>query len=380
MRVLAVIDSLEQGGAERSLVDLIPHLRRVGVDVDVLTIGVPGLLGDAARAAGAEVHGLGAASRHLAVAGVRRAIRVGTPDLVHTTLYEANVAGRVAAAVERVPVVSSLVNTPYGPDHVGGEGIRPAKVRAAQALDVATARLVTRFHANSTEVARVMRRRLLLGGVPIDVVPRGRDPAVLGEPGPQRRVAVRASLGLADDDWCVLAVARQEPAKGLDVLFTAVASLPDDLRSRTVVLVAGREGRATDVLARVVATLGLQERVRFLGVRDDVADLLAGCDVFVLPSRREGFPGVVVEAMAMSAPVIVTAVPGSLEALGADTGIVVPVDDAAALAAALGSVARHPAAARARAAVGRRRFLTHFTTGAVAAQMDDVYRRALGGG
>ncbi len=379
MRVLAVIDSLEQGGAERSLVDLIPHLRRAGVDVDVVTVRHPGFLGDDARAVGAEVHGLGTESRRTAVAGIRRLIRVVRPDLVHTTLYEANVTGRVAAAVERVPVVSSLVNTPYGADHLRGEGVAAAKVRAAQALDAATARLVARFHANSTEVATVMRRRLLLGSTPIDVVPRGRDPVLLGEPGAERRHASRAALGLTDRDWCVLAVARQEPAKGLDDLLAATAALPADLRSVTTVIVAGRDGRASAPLAAQAVALGVAGRVRFLGARDDVADLLAASDVFVLPSRREGFPGVVVEAMALAVPIVATRVPGTLEAMGEGTGVVVGVDDPAALAVALESVARHPVAARARGGAGRRRFLARFTTASVAGEMVAFYERALSG-
>ncbi len=376
MRVLAVIDSLEQGGAERSLVDLVPHLARLGVQVDIATVRDPGFLADEAARSGAEVIGLGGRGRPDTVRRLRALVASRRPDLVHTSLYEANVAGRIAGASARVPVVSSLVNTPYDPEHLHGEGVAAAKVRAAQAVDAATARLVTRFHATSREVATVMRRRLALGTIPVEVVPRGRDPLALGEPSPERRAHVRRSLGLTDHDWCVLAVARHEPAKGLDVLLGAATRLPAALADRTVVLVAGRDGRSTAALRSSIAAAGPAPQVRLLGARDDVPDLLAACDVMAMSSRREGYPGAAIEAMALAVPIVATAVPGTVEALGPGVGVIVPIDDAGALAAGLASVAAHPAAAAARARVGRARFLERSTTAAVAAAMAGLYARA----
>lgn len=388
MHVVAVIDSLEQGGAERSLVDLLPHLGAEGVRVDVVTLRRGGFLVAAAEAAGARVTELHAAGRREAAASLASLLAERRPDLVHTTLFASNVAGRLAAGRLRMPVVTSLVNTPYGPDHRAEPGVSTAGVAAAQALDAATARLVRRFHANSSEVATTMGRRLALPASRIDVIPRGRDPLVLGVRSAERRRRARLELGVGDDRFVVVAVARQERNKGLDVLLDAVAALPGELRERTTVAVAGREGRASDSLRAQVAELerelgeggggaGRALDVRWLGVRDDVTDLLAGADVFVLSSRREGFPGVVVEALALQAPIVATAVGGTLEALGDGVGVVVPIDDPAALSEGIASVAAHPAAAAERAAAGRERFEQHFTTAAVAAEMAAFYRRAL---
>ena len=380
--MVAVIDSLEQGGAERSLVDGIEALEAEGVRVDIVTLREGGFFSDAAESAGARVTELRATGRREAAALLTRWLRERRPDLLHTTLFDSNVAGRVAAARLRIPVVTSLVNTPYGPDHRAEPGVTTAGVLAAQSLDAVTARVVRRFHANSHEVARVMSRRLAIRPSKIEVIPRGRDPRRLGTRSAERRQRVRDQLEVEPGSFVIVAAARHEPNKGLDVLLAAVSSLPADLRARASVAVAGRDGRATATLHSHAAELSASGGVdvRWLGVRDDVADLLAAADVFVSPSRREGFPGVIVEALALEAPIVATAVGGTLEALGSGCGVVVPIGDPRSLSEALESVAAHPAEAAQRAAAGRRRFEARFTTAAVAAETAAFYRRALGRG
>jgi glycosyltransferase involved in cell wall biosynthesis len=145
-------------------------------------------------------------------------------------------------------------------------------------------------------------------------------------------------------------------------------------------LVAGRTGNATSALERWVADSNLADRVTLLGPRDDVADLLSAADVFVLPSRWEGFPGAVVEAMALEAPIVASDLPGVREALGPRLpAVLVPPESAKALASALEAVLDDPRGAANRAAEGRSRFLSHFTMEEVAAQMAGFYERALAG-
>jgi glycosyltransferase involved in cell wall biosynthesis len=215
----------------------------------------------------------------------------------------ADIVGRIAAATTRVPVVSSLVNLAYGPEHFADPSAPTWRLRAAQALDVATARLTVRMHAVSARVADVMAPRLLYPRSRIDVVVRGRDAATLGTRDSGRRARARAQLGVDDSEQLVLTVAREEHQKGLDVLLEAVAVLRTEMPTART-FVAARRGTQSEVLAAMVERLDLGSVVTFLGTRDDVADLLCAADVFVLPSRREGLPGAVVEAMAMQAPIV----------------------------------------------------------------------------
>ena len=112
-------------------------------------------------------------------------------------------------------------------------------------------------------------------------------------------------------------------------------------------IVAGREGNQTATLQALVGELGLGEAVSFLGARSDVADLLCAADVFVFPTRREGFPGAVLEAMALEAPIVATSIPTVSEAVRpGEHALLVPVDDAESLAAATLVVLRCPEAAQ----------------------------------
>ena len=211
MRVLTVIDSLDaSGGAERSLAAMAPELVSAGIDLHVAYLRErPRSIAEQLVHSGAEVHSLvgrgGRASDTLRAARLVRAVR---PDLVHTTLFEADQAGRIGARAAGRPVVTSLVNVAYGVDQSTTPGLARWKVRAAQTTDALTARAAVRFHAITAHVADVMAARLRLPRDRIDVIYRGRDPRDLGRRTDERRARVRRELGLNDQQPVVLAVGR----------------------------------------------------------------------------------------------------------------------------------------------------------------------------
>src|SRR6478752_1072679 len=175
MRLLYLIDSIGvPGGAEQSLALLAPEYRRLGIDLTVAALlDRPGHQ-DVLRDAGARYVVLEGHGRRAWYRSATAAIRDARPDLVHTTLFEADVVGRLAARRARTPVVSSLVNESYGPDHFADPALASWKLRMAWALDAATARLAARMHAVSEHVADVMAPRLRYPRSRIDVVHRGR--------------------------------------------------------------------------------------------------------------------------------------------------------------------------------------------------------------
>lgn len=375
MHVLYVIDSLARGGAESSLAAMAPGLVARGVRLDVVTlIPRPGVQ-DALLRAGATVTEL-SGSRRTWWRQVHTLVRDLRPDLVHTTLFEADLAGRIAARLAGVPVVSTLAAEAYGGAHRGEHRDRRLRLRAAQLADAATARLTTRLHAVSSHVADVMARRLRYPRARIQVIPRGRDAEVLGTRSPRRRALVRARLGIDPDVPLVIAVARHEHAKGLDVLVTALPAIRSAVPS-TRVLVAGQPGNATEALERRLAASGQAGALTLLGVRDDVADLLGAADVFVLPSRREGLPGALIEAMALECPAVVSDLPTIRELVDPSTAVLVPPEDSTALAAAIVDTLSNPTPARARAVTARRRFLHEFTIERVVDRMVTFYRATL---
>lgn len=378
IHVVAVIDSLVGGGTERSLAALAPHLVSLGIRLEVVSLSGRVPLRAAVESAGAEVTVLDAASRVDTARRLAALFRDRRPDLVHTMLFEADVTGRPAAAAARLPVVSTLPGLPYGAAHRRSPGLTTWKVLGAQGLDAATARAVRRFHAVSHTVARTMARRLAIRPSKIDVVWRGRDPGLLGAPGGPRRAAARRALGLPDDVPVVLVVARHEYPKGVDVAVAALPALRAAVPGARLV-VAGRAGAETGRLEAAIARHGLGGSVSLLGDRTDVADLLCGADVFALPSRWEGLPGAVLEAMALSVPVVASDLPAVRELLPDERfGILVEPGAPEVLARSLAAALTGRADAAARAGRSAERFLRHFTVEQSARGMRSFYERALG--
>ncbi|AXI76660.1 glycosyltransferase [Peterkaempfera bronchialis] len=388
MHVLYVIDSLERvGGAEQGLASMAPHLIRSGVRLDIAYLVDSEGFQPELAAAGATLFGVHRAGRSGRVRGLYELLRERRPDLVHTTLFESDVLGRSAALAARVPVVSSLVNSSYGPEHVHARGLSPWKVRAAQAVDGVTAQGTRRFHALTRHVAGAMSRRLRISPDRIDVIPRGRDPELLGTADPERRAKVRASLGLPQEVPLVLAAARQQYQKGLDVL---LESWPRVRRAvpEAVLLLAGGPGAETARLRALAeaadggaapASDGSTGSVRFLGARTDVFDLMAASDVFTAPSRWEGLGSAAMEAMGVGVPLVCSDVPALRETVGSEEyASLVPPERPEELADALVATLEHTEAAQRRVEAARARFLAFFTLQRVTGRTVDFYERSLG--
>lgn len=360
-RCLHVLPSLGGGGSERSLVELLPGLAAAGIDPTILCFGEgpDGYL--------KEVRALGVrtivrpGSLSARVRAVRRIIRHERPDVVHTSVFDADLCGRLGAARTGVPVVTSLVNTAYDDARQADPAITPWKLDAVRRLDSLTARrLTSAFHAVTATVADSAVMQLGIDPARVTVVERGRDATRLGPATRSRRQSTRASLGLDDDDEVVLAVGRLVHQKGTDVLVRAAARLAPT-RPRLRVLVAGRRDAAAPLVDRLLTAPELAGGVvRLLGYRTDVADLLCAADVVAMPSRYEGAAGAAIEAMAMGVPVVASDLPSLREVLDdGRAGALFPAEDDRGLATALSALLDDNDRRVAAGAHGRARFATH---------------------
>jgi glycosyltransferase involved in cell wall biosynthesis len=375
MRLVYIIDSLFPGGAARSLAAMVPHLVSSGVELDVAyLVERPGLHDELERAGARVVPATGSSSRLARSRRVTRIVRRSRPDLIHTTLFEADIAGRIAGRLAGVPVVSSIVNLAYGPEQLADPRLKRWRIEGARLVDVLTARRVVRFHALSRHVAEVMGERLRIPLERIDVVARGRDPDRLGKRTEERRAEARARIGAQPGDVVLLAAARQEHQKGLDVLLDAFPMIAARIPGARLVL-AGRPGGATPSLQERAAAAG--PRVRILGTRDDVPDLMCGADVLAVPSRWEGLGCVLLEGMALEAPIVASDLPAVREVLDdGSCGLLVPPERPDRLAAGIVKAARDGDASRHRAVLARRRFQERYTDDRVAGEMLAFYERA----
>lgn len=378
VKLLYVINRLGKAGAERSLAAMAPHYVSAGIDLQIAFLSDERSMPAPFEQAGASVFSLaGSGGRLGQFHRLRELVGTQHPDLIHTTLFESDLVGRCTGVTTRVPVVTSLVNVAYGPEQFANPDLRRWKLHAAQLADAVSARVVRRFHAITVHVADVMARRLRVRRDRIDVIPRGRDARTMGLRTAERRTRARTMLGIAPSDRLVVAAARHEYQKGLDVLLEAFAQVVRKLPAARLVI-AGRQGSQTAALTAAIDRFGLGQATSILGVRDDVPDILCAADVFAFPSRWEGLGSVLLEAMALEAPIVASDLGAVREVVDSEgAAVLVPPDDATTLAAAIERVLEEPGEAEARATAARQRFLEHFTVERVVDGMLAFYGRAL---
>jgi glycosyltransferase involved in cell wall biosynthesis len=304
-RVALAITDLDPGGAEKALVELATRLDRSRFEPVVYCLSplpsseaascVPPL-----RQTGVEVHELGVRS----VRDLPRAMACWTallqrqkPVLIQTFLFHANLAGRWAARRAGVRWVLS--------------GIRVAEPRRWHRwADRLTSREVDRYVCVSNAVAQFSRQQAGLPKEKLVVIPNGIDLARY--PAADRRLP----WGMSPARRWVACVGRLDRQKGIDWLLRTAPQWLAQLPDCDMVLVG--KGPDQSSLQRLAARLGIADRVFFAGWRGDVSEILAASDLLVLPSRWEGMPNVVLEAMASRRPVLATKVEGVLELLGAE--------------------------------------------------------------
>jgi glycosyltransferase involved in cell wall biosynthesis len=344
------------GGSERHLLVLLPALRALGIDVSFVGLDDPtGALPpfyaelEEARVPFERIPAPRDLDPVLAV-HLARLVRGSQPDLVHTHLVHADVYGALAPGTR-------IVSTKHNPD--------PFRAGPFRFVERALARRAARLIVISRAVQDFCIRSVGLPAEKIDVVHYGLDEL-------PRPWAENPPLPIPDGAPLLLAVCRLEPQKGLETAIRALPSLP---AARLLVLGEGPERQALEALA---SSLGADDRVVLPGRVGAVASLYRRASVVVHPARWEGFGLAMLEGM-LAGKAVVAADAGSAPELVDDgrTGLVVPVDDHAALARAVDGLLADPDRAEAMGRAGRERAQAEFGVARMAAQTLVSYRRAL---
>jgi glycosyltransferase involved in cell wall biosynthesis len=319
------------GGAEEMVLNLVRHLPPRFEPV-VCCINDAGPIGEEIRKTGTPVAVLGLTPglRHpWHVGGIRRYLRETKPAIVHTFLLTASLYGRLAAWLERVPIVIGTEVNIY-------ERKRRHHIVAERMLMARTSRVIV--SANSVRDFYVSQ--IHADPAKIDVVYNAVDWKSIQPT--QSRAHMRASLGIDANARLAGVIARLTEQKGHRYLFRAMAS--PELADMQLIVVG--DGDLRDVLKADAQALAIAPRVHFLGARRDLGDLLAALDVFVMPSLWEGLPLSMILAMGAGLPVVATAVAGIPEVVeNGKTGWLVPAGDVAGLSQALAEVFANPARA-----------------------------------
>jgi glycosyltransferase involved in cell wall biosynthesis len=304
-RLALVITELEPGGAERCLVEIAIGLDRSKFSPVVVSLAPPPvaiekqILIQRLRNAGITTHFLNATRAWDFFAAVRRLadlFRGEQIEIVQTFLFHGNVLGARAAKAANVPHLLA--------------GVRVAEPRRWRiAIERWATSAAARFVCVSQSVAAFCRHRGF-ASEKLVVIPNGVDVTRW-----QASHKPEANpLGLVEGRRGIVFVGRLDKQKGLDRFFCELPAVFDALPEYDFVLVGDGPQRAA--LQRVAKRLGLASRVHFVGWKPDAAPSIAAADILVLPSRWEGMPNVVLEAMAAGKPVVATQAEGTVELLG----------------------------------------------------------------
>jgi glycosyltransferase involved in cell wall biosynthesis len=376
MRVVLVIDDLRIAGAQRVIVQEARalHPRRVAFNVVALAPDPSPSFTPELLALGVDVsHLLGRGLRDVRRAGaLADVIRRFSPDLVHTHLTYANILGTLAARLARRPSVASIHNIDTNQLKL------PTPKRWLEGLVLR--RWATRVAVVAEGARSVVAQNF---GVPMErllALPNATDPRTVRLPVGFDRAQMRHALGSTPGESLLCNVGRLDPSKGQACFLRALA----EMRTRNPgyrfrALLVG-DGPLKDDLRRLADDLGLADRVRLLGVRRDVAEIVAASDVFVLASLNEGLSQAMLEAMALGTPVVATDVGGTSDAVvPGRTGWLVTAADSSGLATAIEQALGDKREATARAAAARQLIERQFSLSSHMAGLEDLYRRVAAG-
>ena len=371
-RILQLLSDNQPGGG---MIQMHQFARWIDRDAFHIEFAMPagGPMPDSLAAMGQTVHAVELGAR-FSLQGVRhlaRLCRERRIDVLHSHNARANVHARVAGRRAAVPVrVSTIHNSVY---HYEVSDLHRRLYAAAERW---TLPWCDRVIAVSEGIALELRSRYGFPTDRITVVPNGVEPErlVAGSSPDQ----VREQAGLAADATVLLQVGRLTAQKGYDVLFEAMAQIMPRY-PRLVVLVVGDGPLRADLEDRA-HQLGIASAVRFLGHREDVADLLSAADLVTLASRSEGMPYTLLEAMGSGRAVVATRIGGIEEVIQQEgTAVLVPTEDPDALAVAVAALLDAPEEAIRMGQAAREYILAHHTAAGMVAQVQAIYRDLLSG-
>ncbi len=290
-----------------------------------------------------------------AIQAWRKILQAESPDLVHGFLFQANLFARLSKCFSTAKNISSV--------RVIDDR------RFLIVIDRLTSSLVDLHLAVSEEVKKWMAAEAGIPEAKIKVIKNGIN---LQDFPMIEKTQARSRLGLLENEMVVLTAGRLERQKGLDLLIRAGA---DALKQEPNLkfLIVG-DGSARQSLVQLAKGLGVEQRFVFLEARPDISELLAAADIFALPSRWEGMPNVILEAMSMKVPIVATATGGVVEMVENEKeALLVPVENEAALSQGILRLAKDPGLAQKLATQARARVEREFSESAMIENYKELY-------
>lgn len=327
LKVLFVVDSLYNAGAEKSLLEITSNFRNI---LPVFVHIYPEkTLKQAFTEKGIKVYSLdipGQWNLKLAQKELRFIYEKENPDIVHATLFRSEIlTRRLKRAFPHIPLVNSLVNDSYNPLKLENETfVRKLKGKFIHFIDRYTARKVDFFISNSETIKISKSRDLNVPCEKIRVIYRGRDKRKFSDIDEKDVENLRKQLHLQNKQ-VLLNVGRLIDSKGQSDLIEIMPKILSD-HPDIVLIIAGEGGKRT-FLENEILRLGLQDEVILLGNRDDIPLLLELSSIFVFPTYMEGLPGALIEAMFSNTLICCSDISVNMECVDENSAVIFKVGD-----------------------------------------------------
>ncbi len=319
VRIFQLISDLEFGGSEKMLVELVKRLDKQKYDITVCSLTSGKLSKELRKIKDIKFISLDLNSKYnpLVISKVCWLLKKQKVDILQTYLYYDNVLGSIAGSIAGVPLVISgqRAGNPEGPKY------RTLLERASlRNTDI----VVSNSHAGRKRLIEVER----IPAEKIIVIHNGKELKDFKVALSKEEIKKKHSLN--ENDYIITVVGRLRSEKGHKYLFDALPAVIRRIPNIKLLVVG--DGDLKEELLSQARKLKIENKVVFMGDREDVVELLSITDLFVMPSLWEGCPGAIMEAMAMKKPVLATGVAGTPEVVvDGETGVLVPSKNPSAI-------------------------------------------------
>lgn len=359
LQVLRVVIGLNQGGVQQGVLNLSRSLDSERINLIACAIENGGLIAEEIKSNGTKVIVFGYKRQPIkTIVALVKLIKYYKIDVVHASSYHPSLYGRIAAILAGVPVVMSY-------EHVIFDTYRPIRALLNKCLNFWT-------HAYTAVGSGVASQVLDWYGYQknkVVVVHNGVDSEKFSLALSKRDC--KKILGLNEDVLVVGMVGRLDPEKGHQYFFDAINQVNENYKIQWLV-VGG--GRSESVIIDAAKNAGVYDKVKFLGVRRDINVCMRAIDIFCFPTLQEGFPNVLLEAMASACAVVASDHPGNLEVLQDQVnGLVVNRANSCQLAKALEKYIDSPALRDHMGLAARKTIEANFSISRYGAKMTNLY-------
>lgn len=370
IKIIELITSLDFGGTQKMLFETLKRINREKYQFIVVSLKGRGVYTQEIEELGIKVVNLGVnggvskfrlfLSLPIVFFKLLKILIKEKPQIVHSYLFQANILGRIAAKIVRVPAIICSLRV-----------MDPRKYQIW--LERITKNFVTLFIANSEILRQFSIFNAGINPEKIITIYNGIDSNRYSYLNPQSK---REELGIKENDYLIGTIGRLDEQKGIEYLFKALKIIKEQIQNFKCLVVGN--GRLRSKLEQLKVKLGIKENVILTGARTDANDLMAMFNLFVLPSLWEGLPNVLLEAMACEKPIIATNVGGVPELIENEkSGILVEPKDPNSLAKAIIELIKNKEKSKIVSQQARKR-VEKFSLDKMVKEIEKIYDQQLG--